>query len=178
MADFEKAFQQTMKAEGGYVNDPDDPGGETYKGIARRMNPKWEGWVTLDRLKRLGSNFPRNLDSDMVLQKQVSVFYKRGYWDRVRGDELVNQEMAESIFDFGVNAGPVTSIRLAQMVVGVEADGLLGDETLKKINNELPRTFLAVFALNKIGRYIKICEDRPTSRKYFYGWIKRTLEGI
>ena len=45
MANFNQAFKKVMSAEGGYVNDPDDPGGETYKGVARKMNPRWSGWA-------------------------------------------------------------------------------------------------------------------------------------
>ncbi|MEY4753495.1 MAG: hypothetical protein RJA44_1170 [Pseudomonadota bacterium] len=177
MADFAAAFEHTMKAEGGYVFDPADPGGETYKGIARKPNPKWEGWPLVDQMKRR-PNFPRNLDTEATLQKLVRDFYELNYWDRVRGDELTHQDVAESIFDFAVNAGPITSIKLAQITVGVAADGALGPATLAKINADDPRAFLAVFALNKIGRYVSICDNRPESRKFFYGWVKRTLEGL
>jgi len=51
MADFLTAYEVTMQAEGGYVNDPQDPGGETYKGVARSRNPKWPGWVDIELLK-------------------------------------------------------------------------------------------------------------------------------
>ena len=44
MAEFKKAYDKTMGHEGGYVHDPDDAGGETYKGISRRYHPGWEGW--------------------------------------------------------------------------------------------------------------------------------------
>ncbi|MBW1801582.1 MAG: hypothetical protein JRJ85_12745, partial [Deltaproteobacteria bacterium] len=44
MAKFDEAFEKTTAIEGGYVFDPDDAGGETYKGISRRFNPSWGGW--------------------------------------------------------------------------------------------------------------------------------------
>lgn len=177
MASFQDAFDATMRAEGGYVNDPQDPGGETYKGIARKMQAKWAGWVTVDLLKRR-PGFPRNLDADTALQGQVRDFYESQFWDRVRGDEIVDQAIAESIFDFAVNAGPVTSIKLAQLSVRAEADGVIGSDTLARLNADDPRAFLAVFALNKIARYVSICEKRPDSRKFFFGWVRRTLEGL
>lgn len=177
MADFAKAFEHTMKAEGGYVHDPQDPGGETYKGIARRMNPKWEGWITIDLLKKR-SNFPRNLDSHEDLQRMIREFYELNYWDKLRCDEITDQDIAESIFDFGVNAGTATSAKLAQITVGAEPDGVIGPQTLKAINADSPRAFLAVFALHKIGRYVNICERRTDSRKFFFGWVKRTLEAL
>ena len=177
MADFGTAFELTMAAEGGYVHDPDDPGGETYKGIARARNPKWPGWTEIDLLKN-NSNFPNNLDTNPGLQTQVKILYEALYWDKIRGDDIGDQDIAESIFDFAVNAGPRTSAKLAQITVGAKADGVIGPKTLEKINADDKRAFLAVFALAKIGRYINICEKRTASRKFFFGWVRRTLEGI
>lgn len=50
---FLKSYDILIKHEGGYVNDPDDKGGETYKGIARKFNPDWKGWKIIDK----SSNF-------------------------------------------------------------------------------------------------------------------------
>lgn len=177
MADFATAFAATMKAEGGYVNDPQDPGGETYRGIARKMNSKWDGWTLIDMAKK-EKTFPANLDSDQALQEKIKTFYEINYWDKVRGDDITNQHIAESIFDFAVNAGTIASAKLAQITVGAEPDGTIGPVTLQKINADDPRAFLALFALHKIARYIHICENREDSKKFFYGWIKRTVEAL
>ena len=99
MADFDLALEATLKAEGGYVDDKDDPGGETYKGIARSRNPKWPGWITVDILKNK-RNFPANLDNDPQLQSEVKDLYEVNYWHRVKGDDITDQDIAESIFDF------------------------------------------------------------------------------
>ncbi len=178
MAKFEPAFEATISNEGGYVNDPDDPGGETYKGIARASNPKWDGWITIDLLKNKQQAFPKNLESDEELQKQVKALYESNYWDKISGDKIKDQDIAESIYDFAVNAGPRVSSKLAQLAVGVKPDGVIGPETLRYINADDPKTFLSVFALSKISRYVHICENRKESRKYFYGWVRRTLEGL
>ena len=124
MAQFDAAFDATMKAEGGYVNDPQDPGGETYKGIARTRNSKWPGWTTIDLMKEK-RNFPKNLDGNGELQEHVKNLYERNYWDKVKGDDIQNQDIAESLFDFAVNAGPKTSAKLAQLTVGAKADGVI-----------------------------------------------------
>ncbi len=177
MAEFELAYQATMAAEGGYVHDPQDPGGETYKGIARTRNPKWPGWVTVDLLKNK-SGFPKNLDSSDDLERQVKSLYEVNYWHKIAGDDILDQDIADSIFDFAVNAGPRTSAKLAQMTVRASVDGVVGPNTIEKINQDDPRAFLAVFALSKIGRYVHICEKRPASRKFFFGWVRRSLEGL
>lgn len=174
MADFTQAFQLVMANEGGYGNDPDDPGGETYKGIARKMNSKWDGWTTIDWLKKQ-SGFPASLDKNDDLQAAVANFYRISFWDKMSGDLVSNQDIANSIFDFGVNAGLSTSASLAQMVVGATTDGVIGPQSIESINSFNPDHFLAAFTVAKVARYINIIRKRPTSRKYFYGWICRAL---
>jgi len=174
MADFTQAFQLMIAHEGGYGNDPDDPGGETYKGVARKIFSKWDGWTKVDILKRQ-SGFPANLDKDPELQQNVSDFYRVTFWDKMNGDQITNQDVASSVFDFGVNAGISTSASLAQMVVGAKSDGVIGPDSISAINNFDPDYFLASFTVAKIARYINIVKKRPTSRKYFYGWVIRAL---
>lgn len=176
MADFSKAFQLMIAHEGGYVNDPDDPGGETYRGIARKIHSKWNGWTTVDMLKRQ-SGFPANLDKDTGLQEDISDFYRITFWDPMKGDQISSQEVASSIFDFGVNAGLSTSASLAQLVVGAKADGVIGPKSVEAINGFDSEHFLAAFTVAKIARYVNIVKKRPSSRKYFYGWVVRALEG-
>ena len=174
MADFTQAFQLMIAHEGGYGNDPDDPGGETYKGVARKIFSKWDGWTKVDILKRQ-SGFPANLDKDPELQQNVSDFYRVTFWDKINGDQITNQNVANSIFDFGVNAGSGTSGSLAQMVVGAKSDGVIGPDSISAINSFDPDYFLASFTVAKIARYVNIVKKRPTSRKYFYGWVIRAL---
>ena len=68
MANFDAAYQKTAAHEGGYVNDPDDAGAETYKGISRRFNPSWIGWAKIDEMKVNVENFSQNLEGDAELQ--------------------------------------------------------------------------------------------------------------
>jgi lysozyme family protein len=173
-ADFQTAYQLMIVHEGGYVNDPDDPGGETYKGVARKIHSKWSGWTTIDLLKRQ-AGFPANLDKDNELQEAISEFYRVTFWDKINGDLFANQDVANSIFDFGVNAGVATSASLAQLVVGVKADGVIGPVSVKAFNDFDADHFLAAFTVAKIARYVNIVKKRPSSRKYFYGWVLRAL---
>ncbi|MEX8509541.1 MAG: glycoside hydrolase family 108 protein [Leptothrix ochracea] len=178
MADFAPALKATLKSEGGYVNDPTDRGGETYCGIARKMNPKWEGWITVDELRKK-PNFPKNLDSDANLLQQIARFYKINYWDRVRGDDLKDQHIAESLFDFGVNAGTGTSIKLAQIAAKVSpASGVMNDDSLKALNAIDPELFISKFTLNKVARYVDICKKNGDQKKFIFGWVRRALEGV
>jgi lysozyme family protein len=174
MAEFIIAFRNTIENEGGYTNDPDDPGGETYKGIARKIHSKWDGWITIDLLKRQ-PGFPANIERDAEIRERVGEFYLANFWNKIQGDDIQSQEIAGSIFDFAVNAGTGTSVALAQMVVGAKVDGVSGNETVNKINAFNVDHFLAAFIVAKIARYVNIVKKRPTSRKYFYGWVIRAL---
>ena len=180
MAKFDVAFELILAHEGVYSNDPDDPGGETYKGIARKMNPDWLGWQIIDLLKKQ-KGFPGSLhcaDETEILKQldyEVKSFYYSNFWMKISGDKIDNQQVANSIFDFAVNADDNVSILLAQTVVGAKTDGVIGPKTIEAINGFDASRFLAAFALAKINRYVSICNKRPVSKKYFFGWVVRSL---
>lgn len=174
MAQFEKAFSIILANEGGYVNDLNDPGGETYKGIARKKQPDWVGWSIIDRMKQQ-LNFPNSMESNPFLQEKVLQFYKVMFWDKVGGDLIVDQDVAASIFDFAVNTGEYASVFLAQTVVGCGCDGIIGPKTILAINAFAPDHFIAAFTVEKCRKYIAICKKRPESRKFFFGWIDRSV---
>jgi lysozyme family protein len=183
MADFKKAFNLMIVHEGGYVNDPDDPGGETYKGVARKMHPGWLGWLIIDLLKKQKGfpdnlHFPNELEIIKELNYELSTFYYSQFWSKIKGESILNQAVAESIFDFAVNTGIATSVQLAQTVVKVTPDGVIGPKTLAAINGFDPEYFLARFAILKIKRYVEICQKRPLSKKYIFGWVIRALQGV
>jgi lysozyme family protein len=121
------------------------------------------------------TGFPANADRDAELRELVGTFYLVNYWNRIDGDSINNQLVAESIFDFAVNVGVETSVELAQKTVGSDVDGAIGPNTLKAINAFDPAHFVAAFAVEKIRKYIRIIAKRPTSKKYFTGWVIRAV---
>ena len=134
MANFDIAFKRTAKFEGGYVYDHDDNGGETYAGISRKSNPKWAGWKTIDSAKKK-SNFPKSLKNDIILQTQVKTLYRTNYWNTIWGDKITNQDVANDLYDTGVNMGVAMSIKLAQRQFRMTQTGKMSDELLKKLNS-------------------------------------------
>lgn len=180
MAKFDLTYQLILANEGGYVIDPDDPGGETYKGVARNMHPGWLGWHIVDLIKGK-PGFPESLQTADALEikKQLDYelrsFYYTQFWLKVQGDKINDQQIANSVVDFAINAGIYTSITLAQSVVGTLPDGQIGPITINAINDFNKEHFLAAFSLAKINRYVEICKKRPESKKYFFGWVIRTL---
>ena len=175
MAKFKISLQKTLAHEGEYVNDPDDSGKETYRGISRANHSVWKGWSVIDQCK-IKSNFPFNLAIVVDLEKQVELFYLYEFWLPLKGDLIANQDTADSIFDFAVNAGIKTSVILVQSIIGTKEDGIIGEQTLKKLNSLDFGYFQPAFTVAKITHYISIIKKRPTNKKYLYGWIIRALE--
>ena len=176
MAEFKTAFQKMLNHEGGYVNDTNDQGGETYKGISRTKHKNWSGWEMVDKYKNM-SGFPKILDKDIEIQKQVELFYLNQFWLPLKADQISNQLVADSIFDFSVNAGIITCVQLAQSLMGdIHVDGIIGVQTLSKLNGVNPKHFQAAFTVGKISYYIYIIKRRPSNKKYLYGWVTRALE--
>lgn len=174
MAEFKISFQKTLTHEGGYVNDPDDRGGETYKGISRNSHGSWSGWSLVDQNK-IKPNFPKSLESNENLRNLVEQFYFDSFWKPLKADQIQNQSSADSVFDFAVNAGLSTSTRLAQSIVGTKIDGLVGEKTLSKINFMDSGHFQAALTVAKLKFYLNIIRKSPTSKKFLLGWFSRTL---
>lgn len=89
---FDTAFAFMLSWEGGHSNDPDDPGGETYKGISRKKNPQWSGWQFVDK-------------KDFVsAEREIEHFYKMNYWHKCGCDNLP-ASFDVCVFDTAVNMG-------------------------------------------------------------------------
>lgn len=170
MADFTEAFEEMIRNEGGYVfhNVAGDRGGDTYAGIARRYHPSWDGWALIDAEDR---------DSP-ALAASVSDFYREHFWNRLRGDLIQDQRIAETLFDFAVNAGLRTAIRLAQQVLDATPDGILGPITVDLLNQYPANEFLYRYAVAKVARYAEIVNGDRSQSKFLLGWINRTLKGV
>lgn len=129
MADFDKEFEKVVLAEGGYCDDPDDTGGETYVGISRKYNPTWSGWPIIDAEKKNGlKNITARLKKNKELNNKLKLVYKQKYWDVLDLDDIPSQKIAHQLFDTCVNCGKTTAIRIAQQVIGMTVTGKWSDE--------------------------------------------------
>ena len=170
MAEFITAYQELLQDEGLYSSDPFDSGGRTLMGISENNWPKWEGWKIVDILSS-----PKEMATHPKLQNLVQKFYLSNFWEPIMGDQIIDQQIASSIFNFGVNSGVRISVILAQKVIGVAPDGIIGDNTIKAINSAFARLFIAEFRLAKIVRYCDIVDAKPNQIKFLKGWIRRSL---
>ena len=189
MADFKIAYAITAKVEGGYANNPHDAGGETYKGIARKMHPTWKGWTIIDTIKRKVGTSALSIDKaaeqDPVLQGLVLSFYKDNYWNTMSLDSLNDQKMANELYDTGVNMGLSVSGKFFQRVLnissktGLTVDGKIGPKTVGLFNQLKDSDKYMVwkfFNCLQGEKYISICEARPSQEIFLRSWASRVFE--
>ncbi len=189
MADYQKALALVLQHEGGYANDPVDRGGETYRGIARRVHPQWAGWRRVDA-QRGTPGFPAVLDRDGVLQRAVADFYRANYWAPIKGDQLDDDAVAQELFDTAVNMGVRRAVRFFQEALNLlnrnqknyadlTVDGWLGDKSLAALGAYLKsdrNTHYLLKLLNALQamHYIEIMRNDPTQERFTRGWLSRT----
>lgn len=158
---FKKAFKDLIGIEGGYVNDPDDRGGETKYGISKRSYP--------------------HLDIKNLTLEQAQEIYYRDFWFPALEKEY---PIAAEVFDTAVNMGKETAIKILQEALNlmnrnqhsysdVIVDGALGPRTLSSYRNADKNTLLKVLNGLQFMRYVEICRRNPSQEKYFNGWMKR-----
>ena len=187
MADFNKAYNKTMGHEGGYAFDPDDVGGETYKGVARHYHPDWKGWVLIDK-KKQWQDFPDCLRLDDDLNHEVMSFYKKHYWDVNKCDFILYQSIAEELLDTSVNMGVKRAGKFLQKSLNclnrnqssytdIKVDGYIGTKTLMSINAYLGQSnssyLLKMMNVLQGHHYMEYMKKDPTQEKFAYGWFNR-----
>ncbi|MFA5299523.1 MAG: glycosyl hydrolase 108 family protein [Lutibacter sp.] len=175
MGNYNTALQKLLDNEGIYDNDPMDSGKETAMGISRKNFPNLKLWVFVDALKTR-TDFPDCISWDKQILDLVNNFYRENFWDKIWGDKILDQNKAFSLFDFAVNAGVNTSVKIAQRALNLHDDGIIGTITLSAINNAHTGEFLAKFAIEKIEHYTNIVDKKPEQIKFYKGWVKRAIK--
>jgi lysozyme family protein len=148
MTAFDRALALVLRHEGGLVNDPRDPGGLTNWGISQRAYP--------------------NVDIANLTPGGAGEIYRRDYWDQIKGDQLPDA-LAICVFDAAVNMGTDKAIRLLQKACSVQADGILGPNTLRAASR-LPDA-VARFSADRAMSYTGI----RGFDIYGKGWLRRTI---
>jgi len=172
MADFKIAYNKTSVFEGGYANVKQDNGGETYKGISRKFFPKWSGWKIIDKFKS-NKDFPRCLNNNIDLEKLVQSFYMINFWNKIRGDDIKSQKIANNIYDFAVNSGVKRSIKYIQLILNIRPDGIFGKITLDLLNTYDEDSFIDLYKKARLRFINKIVLNNPSQKKFLAGWTKR-----
>ena len=150
---FDQCFDKLISHEGGYVNDPRDPGGETKFGISKRAYPQ--------------------VDIKALTLESAKAIYKRDYWDRAQCDKLP-PSLAYLIFDAAVNSGIGQSIRFLQRSLNVADDGVIGPMTIAAVSRLDAESICARF----IGQRLDFMTKLTTWDVYGKGWSRRLADQL
>lgn len=164
MSNFDKAFLAVVGVEGGYVNDPDDRGGETKFGISKRSYP--------------------HLDIRNLSLEQAKQIYYEDFWKECGLDSVDDYNIAHEIFDTAVNMGQVIAKKIFQKALNylnrnekdfpdLIVDGLIGQKTILAYRRVNTRILLKVLNGLQFMRYTQIVDYDPSQEKFFNGWMQR-----
>lgn len=155
-----------LKWEGGFVDDPDDLGGATNKG------------VTIGTWKSCGYDKDGDGDIDvddlhlLTREDVVSRVLKPHYWDRWKADDIKSQSVANILVDW-IWASGVNGIKIPQQVLGVTVDGIVGTKTLAALNARNPKELFEKIKEARVQFIEDICRKRPANNKFKKGWLNR-----
>lgn len=162
MSNFDEAIKTVLRHEGGYVNNPADPGGETKYGISKRSYP--------------------NLDIKNLTSERAAAIYKADWWDRFRYETIDDQRVATKIFDMSVNMGSKQAHKLLQRAVNaaggsIEVDGMIGPQTLAAVNAVPACCVMSALKAEQAAYYRLIIEKNSALKTFEKGWMIRAYEG-
>lgn len=158
-AKFLAAVEVVLRHEGGYVNHPDDPGGETNFGITKRTYP--------------------HLDIKALTKQDAIKIYHQDWWLRYGYDRITDPDVATKTFDLSVNMGPGGGHRILQRAVNLTmnehliVDGIIGPLTIAATNKADPEKVLQAMRFLAAEYYYHIAKKRPASRTFLMGWLNR-----
>lgn len=160
---FDRALSVILRHEGGFVNDPQDPGGMTNLGVTRAV---WEAWTG----RRATETDMRRLTPAMV-----SPVYRKNYWDKLRCNELP-PALALCVFDFGVNAGPARAARYLQRLAATADDGQVGPATIAAVKAWVAGVGVAETVRQYQEARRAYYRQLSTFPRFGRGWLRRVDE--
>lgn len=150
---FEQSFDRLISNEGGYVDDPRDPGGETQWGIAKRSYPR--------------------LDIKSLTRDQARAIYCQDFWLRGHMDEY-DPAIAFQVFDIAVNSGIETAVRLLQRAAGVADDGHIGPMTVAAVKAKTVTDMLMLLIAERLDFWRRL----STWQTFGKGWAGRAAQDL
>lgn len=150
---FDDAFNRLMVSEGGYVNNPADPGGETKYGISKRSYP--------------------NEDIKNMTPERAKVLFRRDFWDRVNADKLYDG-VAYQLADFAYNSGPETAVRYFQRAIGVADDGHWGPHSQAVADATSESDMIMLLNAERLDFMTRLKNWADASR----GWARRIAQNL
>ena len=150
--------------------------GLTFMGIYEVANPSWQGWGQVRAAINAYGDLKKAsvaLYNDDALVNLVASFYKKTYWDALCLDDVDSQQKANELFCFAVNVGVKSAVRVLQDMLGLQCDGIMGNETLRALNNYNEQAFDVDFDRAEIAYYRNLIRKNPRLGVYERGWENR-----
>ena len=165
MSKVDVLWQFIRTFEGGFVNDTDDAGGATNRG------------VTIATWRKQGYDKDNDGDIDVADLKIITDddamnIMKRNYWDRWQADKIIDQSIANILVDWVWGSGSY-GIKIPQRMLGVKVDGVVGPKTIDALNRKDARSFFDEIKKERADYFERICEINSRNRKFLNGWIRR-----
>jgi lysozyme family protein len=157
--DFNEAFRESLRHEGGFANHPQDPGGATNKGVTlanfrKYVKPKG----TVEDLKN-------------ITDEQLETFYRKHFWNTIMGDQLPSG-IDFMVYDFAIHSGPSRAVKHLQTALGVTADGVVGPKTLAAANAANRKEVILKISASRQ----KFLEGLAIFKTFGKGWTRRVKE--
>jgi lysozyme family protein len=167
MANFNQSYTRTAANEGGYQSSPADPGNYNSAGQLVGTNwgisaPVYEDWLGYP---------PSKSQMQGMTQATAKAIMKARFWNKIQGDNLPNQYVADLLFDGVVNHG--RGVRLAQEVLGVTPDNDFGPQTFQALVNTPPAVFYNKYKERRRRYYYELVQGNPNLGTFLSGWLKR-----
>lgn len=166
MALIDLSFPYLIANEGGFVNNPRDPGGATNMGITQADLSRW-------RAMPCSTEDVKNLDRFEA--RRIYLFW---FWTPLKLDQIISQSIATCIFDESVNMGLYAGAKTAQQVCNslgsnLEVDSIMGPQTIAALNSCDPDKFITAFSSAMKAAYEQIIIHDPKMQTFYNGWMKR-----
>lgn len=164
MANSNKLVPFILSWEGGFVNDPDDLGGTTNKGIT----------IGAFRTYRQKNGLPRPTTEDLrnISDLEWADVFKSMYWDRWKADQIKSQSVANILVDWVWVSGKY-GIEIPQKVLEVTSDGIVGPKTIDAVNKWEPKELFNAIKTERVAFIERIVKSRPANAKFRQGWLNR-----
>jgi lysozyme family protein len=167
MAVLEIALAYVLINEGSApTNDPDDHGGLTRYGVTQATLSTYYGRAASDA------------EVLALTPATVAEVYQKLYWAPIQGDKIQSQPVATVLLDLAILCGPAAAVRMAQAILGVAADGLLGPKSLAALNAAVGATFVKRLSRSACQYFANIAVRNPTQAKWLPGWQIRAHKMI
>ena len=158
---FDLAFKDVLYWEGGYVNYPNHPGGQTKWGISKKLYP--------------------NLDIKNLTIEQAKQIYYCDFWQKIPFEKIVSDEISTKLFSICINMGNLAGVRCIQRALRavdcvVKDDGILGNITLKSVNAANSDMLLAALKSEAAGYYRILSVKNPKLGIFLDGWLNRAYK--